>query len=142
MSLLSGFLKGLEYKKAIESAVDAYENGRSLPEIIRSFSIETEGTLDDRWAHDVEEILRTLIDRSQSVATVVGRVASSLETKVPIIFDRIFQFENRLNTEYMPVFNEYGDKLESLCYTIGVLALKVKTRAEGLNRDGTRIKAH
>lgn len=133
MSLWRELLTGLEYKSAIGAAVESYHRGGSLPEIIRSFSIETEGKFDDQWARDTELALRAIIDRANVVSTKMGEFSALAESGIPIIVDRINSIVNGIKVADHWIASN-GPILSETLAKVGVFAIKVKTRAERLNR--------
>lgn len=142
MSLWQGLLKGIEYKKAVEAAVDSYNSGDSLPEIIRSFAIETEGTLDDSWAHEAEVSLRTAIDVANTVAGKTIEIAGYVEDNTPKVITALEAIDRFINTEVGPGLNKLNTfvsngsvDLVELVAKVGVFAVQVKNRTEKLTKS-------
>lgn len=142
MSLFRSLLKGLEYKGAIEAALGAYNNGDSLPNIIRSFALETDGTLDDKWARDAEVAIRAVIDKANAVSTQTAYLAGLAEERVPRMVDAISSVANTINKVVVPSMLETdrwivnnSHHLVDLCAKIGVIAVSISTRGQRLNSD-------
>lgn len=141
MSLWQGFLKGIEYKGAIEAAIDSYNAGDSLPEIVRSFSAETEGTLDDKWAHQVSEALNVVVSNAALIAGKVYLFSSMVETHTPSILKFIETASQEIMETVVPFLgtvdtwtSENSRTLVDVANRVGVIAVEVQIRAERLAR--------
>lgn len=147
MSLLQGFLKGLEYKRAIEAAVQSIGDGKSLPEIVRSFAIETEGSLDDQWARDVETVLRSTIEKANMASSWMVEASSRSDVLVDKIIAlsglaiKLMKDKVEPGIKDLDVKISNGGRIASdVMSKVGVMAVKVKTRSEMLLAD--RPKTH
>lgn len=77
---------GREYSGAVEAARAAYASGEALPDVVRAFSRETEGTFDDEAADILEAGLRRGAEGARQAAVLLGRFAGAIEQHGPAVF--------------------------------------------------------
>jgi hypothetical protein len=117
---------GFEYKAAITAAQDAYAAGKSLPDVVRAFTDNTDGTYDDAAADLLEKELRQGIEWAHQAATIAGKVAAAIEDNGPAVFAAA--------AKTLFWINEHAEDVRAAAAKTGVAAVKLSTRLEALLR--------
>tara|TARA_Y100001963_G_C6781633_1_gene450249 strand:+ start:2420 stop:2824 length:405 start_codon:yes stop_codon:yes gene_type:complete len=122
---LFGTIKiALQYKSAISAAMDAVSENKSIPEVVKAFSEETDNKLDDKVAAEIGDHIADLADGLDSIAKFVNELAGLVEKHTPSLIEgtRILikfleensgTIQNTLH-KISESTGEYSDKLEAM----------------------------
>ena len=122
---LFGTIKtALQYKTAISAAIDAINENKSIPEVVKAFSEETDNKLDDEVAEDIGEHISDVAEGLDSIAKFVNELAELTERHAPSVIQgtRTLVYFLEDNSEKIQdtlhkvskAAGEYSDKIEAM----------------------------
>ena len=116
-----------EQSQALDAAKDAYKQGKSIPDIARAFAAETDNSVDDKIAEEIEDLLTSVAEWAKTTGVATVALSVKLQHNIPIVVKFLRDSADTLEAS-QPKAEAIGDRVAVTSANIASLAEELLNR--------------